>query len=497
MITPLPTSSPANVSRQGEANVCTTFDGPHRYDQEYLTCVEALHGDEAGRRRAWKAMEAGSAWYHGAPVAFDFLPRCYDASEEERFAAIAHTTYGILRKVMERYRTDPVYAAQFRFDPRVRELLALPDPLPEPLPMARFDMLYHDSDGSFVFCEFNTDSSSGMNETKEALYALEQAPSWQRFTQAYSVTNDVERQFEGWVRHFTALMKAALAARGVELSPTAPLPKRPHLGIVVCLDSPQPEIGELEAFVPLFNKAGFACSVFDVRELTFDGETLWGNQALAGPSNVALDCLWRFCIVVDLLEHWDEVQNFIAAIAAEKVLMAGSFATQIVHDKQLFALLRQPATLEFLTPEEQAFITAHIPFTAFLDDPSLDLEAVRSHPEQWVLKPTDCYASKNVTAGKECSLPAWNQLIDQCLTNPGPSPYLVQEFVAPEVTPAIPLYGNPEDFTASPQPFGNLLGLFSHCGDFGGTYLRQGPEQVIGSARAGLVTPVLWVEPKA
>ena len=105
-------------------------------------------------------------------------------------------------------------------------------------------------------------------------------------------------------------------------------------------------------------------------------------------------------------------------------------------------------------------------------------------------------SSKNVLAGPDCAPEEWARLVDERVAlgaHEGVSPFIVQEFFEPYRTQVVPLYGREEDFTAQPQLFGNLMGVFLHAGQFGGVYVRQGPYSVIGSARAGLVAPVLWV----
>lgn len=521
------------------------MDAEEKYTQEYLDAIARLHGDEEGRRAAWRRMSAGTSLWQGEPTAFSYVPRFFGETAQERFARITRTAYGIFAKVIARYRADEAFRREFRLDPRVEELVLLPQGYAEPLPMARIDLMLDERTGELHFCEFNTDSSSGMNETREALAALEHTRPYQEFAARHTVETDVERQFAGWVRTFARIWEksegaqrwrervgAAAGSNGVgggkgvdagagEGASRSGEGARPQVAIVACLDSPNPDIGELVAYQELFDQAGFACSVFDARQLAFDGERLIGRRALSGPSNVAIDCIWRFCIVVDLLDHWSEVQPFIEALRRQKVEMIGSFATQLIHDKQLFAVLRRPATQAFLTDEERAFVRDHIPQTYFLDDPSLDLEAVRRNPARWVIKPTDWYESKNVVAGAETTPEEWSWLIDERLgagagmgapnasraavaaaaeapdpfssVDTGGSPYLVQEFFAPYRTPAIPLYGREVDFTAEPLPFGNLIGLFMRAGQFAGAYLRQGPYNVIGSAKEGIVAPVLWV----
>lgn len=534
-----PQSEDARYTREADA----------RYTREYLDLIAELGSDEANRRAAWQRMGEGSAYYHGLPVAFSYLPRLMGGQTRERFEEIGRMTYGILTKVIKRYQEDPEYRREFRFDPRVEELVLLPTGYDEPLPMLRADFVVDEATGEFAFVEFNTDSSSGMNETREALEAVAVTEPYRCFADRYELSTDVEPQFGGWVRRFLEIYSGAAPDALTFAANTKP--SKPRVAIVACLDSPNPHIGELEEYRRLFEREGCACSVFDARELAFDGERLVGRRALAGESNVPIDCIWRFCIVVDLLEHWDEVQPFIEAVRRGKVVMIGGFSTQIVHDKQLFAVLRRPATQAFLTPEEREFVDRHIPFTAFLDDPGLDREALKRDRGRWVIKPTDWYASINVVVGAGANEDDWARLVDGAGRDVGPdfgpgldssggagrdagsavatgrdagfedatgrdagfedaagrdagsatdvspahgpSAYIVQEFCPPSKADAIPLYGDEADFTAPPTRFGEIVGVFMHAGDFGGIYVRQGPHDVIGSARAGLVAPVLWV----
>lgn len=456
---------------------------------EYAAMVNGLDGDELGRWRAWERMEDGQAYYHGMPVAFDFIPCLLPPAAAETFSAMVETTYGILCKVIRRYQVDEQFRALFRFDPRVQQLVLLPSGYDEPLPMARFDIIYSQQEQRFRFCEFNTDSSSGMLENSEACAAVAESDAFWEFQASHPLESRCHVQFEGWARKLMALYRGTSACQ--ELLRQG---RVPHMAIAVCMESPNPDVRELEAYQEIIEELGWDCSIYDVRNLYMDNGRLMGANALAGANDRPIDVVWRFCIVVDLLKYWDEVQPFVEAVAGGAVTLIGAFSTQIAHDKQLFALLRMPQLQGMLTADERQFVEDTIPFTAFLDDPSLDLEEVRCHPAEWVLKPTDWYATKNVTAGGECTEEEWNRLIDEALGARGGSPYLVQRFVTPAETPAIPLYGNEADFTAVPQPFGNLYGLYCHCGTFAGAYVRQGPHEVIGSARQGLVAPVFWLK---
>ena len=95
-------------------------------------------------------------------------------------------------------------------------------------------------------------------------------------------------------------------------------------------------------FAQLFERRGVPCAVADVRELSFDGEVLRDGQGQR------IDAVWRRCVTNDVIDHWDESQQLIDAVRAQKVALIGSFAGHLAHDKQIFKVLFDPATLSLI-----------------------------------------------------------------------------------------------------------------------------------------------------
>ncbi|MDO5117861.1 MAG: glutathionylspermidine synthase family protein [Eggerthellaceae bacterium] len=472
------------------------------YTREYLALLDASGTDEADRRSAWRFAEQSDAYWQGHPSYIGYLPRLYGKKMRERFAYVGKTAYGIVTKVMDHFVNDPEYRNEFCFDPRVVELILLPRSYTEPLPLARIDFFYDEENDTVRFCEFNADASSGMEESRVAREAIRSCAAYKAFESAHEVYDDFDVLYEGWVRTFLDIYREAKDTRKSTQDET-----EEHLAIAVCFDSPDPEFGELERYRTLFMAAGMPCSIFDVRELAYEDGRLVGHKALSGESNVTITCVWRYCIMVDLLEHWDEVGSFLDAIRNDAAVMIGSFATHLVHDKQLFAVLHSPATSAFLTEEERAFVKASVPFTAFLDDTALDLESIKRDPSAWIIKPTDWYSSINVHAGADHDATSWAELLDRCVEASrasraqgsvhdaqAGSPFILQAFCTPYRTPAIPLYGREEDFTAPPRMYGNLLGAYMFAGNFAGMFSRLGPNPIITEAQGGTTAPTLWVK---
>ena len=94
------------------------------------------------------------------------IPNIYTEETRKRFEEIVAVTYGICVKVIEEYRRSQAYRALFGFSKEAEELILLETGYPCLLPLARFDLFYHEDTGEFWFCEFNTDGSTGMNESR-------------------------------------------------------------------------------------------------------------------------------------------------------------------------------------------------------------------------------------------------------------------------------------------------------------------------------------------
>ncbi|WP_165173410.1 carboxylate--amine ligase [Adlercreutzia sp. ZJ242] len=455
----------------------------HAPADEYLELVHATDERGGGRRDAWERMKASSAYVGGAPAPISYLPRILDQRTRDQLASTALTVHGILEKVIAAYLDDPQFRELFSFDERVRDLILAPRASARLLPYARFDCFFDEDSGAARFVEFNADCSSGMNKTRAALDALRPSAPCQAFAARHRLEDDAERLFEGWVADFMRLYGACEGAK-----------EHPHVAIVMCMDGDDVPLGELSRYAALFRAAGADASVCDVRDLAFEGGRLACATPREGAPNQPIDVVWRFCIVVDLLQHWDDCQDFVTAVTSGAVPMIGSFATQVAHDKQLFAVLRDPAAQALLTPAERAFVEESLPFTAFLDDPRLPVDQVLEEPARWVIKPTDWYDNKGVYVGAQFSRAEWADVVERCRADAGPSAYLVQEFCAPARTPAIPLYGDEADFSGPVRDFGCLTGLYVFDGQFAGVYNRLGPTENVTAPGTFVVAPTLWVQ---
>ena len=448
------------------------------YTREYFAIMESLQGDVPGRRAAYQYLQGSTAIVHHQVVAASFVPRLFDAGTYRIMKETAETAHRILVKVIEHYLADPDYRRAFDFDPRLEELILLPRGYDSVLPFARVDTFLDEDDYRVKFCEFNADGSSGMNENREITTSVAQSETFKEFASRHQVEGC--ELFESWVQAFLDIY--ATYARRVE---------NPRIAICDYLENGV--VDEFHIYADLFRQRGVECVVADVRELSFDGE------ALHDKDGQRIDAIWRRCVTNDVIDHWDESQQLINAVRAAKVALIGSFAGHIVHDKQLFSVLFDERTLEFLDGDEISLIEETVPMTAFLDDDYINVPQIRANKDEWIIKPTDHYGADDVYAGESVTQEEWERLIDRFANGRAGHPFIVQRYIRPFKTDTLPpdrgINEAPDGAVESePVPYNNLNGLYLYNGHFQGVFSRLGPHPTISKTNDGMTAATIWVD---
>lgn len=448
---------------------------------EYLALVAERGGDAQGRLAAREHMNNSTAIYHHEVVDSSYVPRLYSRETHERFAYIAETTYSILSKVMREYLENPSYRHVYDIDPRLVELILLPRGYDALLPFARVDLFLNEDDMSAQFCEFNADGSSGMNENREITASIANSEPFKAFAAAHQVRTCNEELFAGWVDEFLKIYDTYDSKAA-----------NPHVAIVDFLENAITE--EFKIFAGLFAERGIECSVYDVRDLAFENGELIGKKAFYGRDNAKIDAIWRRSVTNDIIDNWEASQALISAARERKVALIGSFAGHLVHDKQIFQVLHMPETQALLTDEENAFVRDTVPFTSFLTSDVVAERNVKATRENWIIKPTDAYGSKDVFAGSNYTDEQWAEIVDAHVDSKAGAPFLVQRYCTPFKTLAIPLYGTEADATVKPLLYNNMEGLYIYNGRFTGVFSRLGPEPVICKKTHGITAATIWVD---
>lgn len=446
--------------------------------QEYFDTMNSLDGDLAGKRSARAYMDQSSAIVHHRVVGASFIPRLYNDEVWERFRFISETIHTILCKVIERYRSDGSYRTIFDYDPRLVELILLPRGYDAILPFARVDIFLNEDTLESAFCELNGDGSAGLNEDREIVHSIEGSETFTRFAAHHQLESC--ELFKSWVAEFIAIYETFKN-------------KVAHPRFAICDYLDVGVVDEFRIFSEYFEEAGYECVIADVRDLSFDGTVLRDGNGQQ------IDAIWRRCVTNDVLEHWDESQELISAVRAQAVALIGAFSGHIVHDKQIFEALFNPATQAFLTPEEIAFVERTVPQTRYLDEKEVNLDAIRADKDAWIIKPTDAYGAADVYAGCFQTQEQWEQIIEKFANGAAGAPFLVQRYITPFKTQIL----TPDDGIADmsddqvqrePVLYNNLEGLYCYNGTFQGIFSRLGPFPTISKPMKGITCATIWVD---
>lgn len=446
---------------------------------EYFSIIDELGGDVESRRRARAYMLSSTAIVHHRVVEATFVPKLFNQRTHDEMKRISETAHRILCKVIEHYLDDPDYRTVFDFDDRLVDLILIPRRYDAVLPFARVDTFFNEDDYTARFCEFNGDGSSGMNENREITVSVAGTETFRRFVAAGHRIESCEL-FHSWVADFVSIYETFENRV-----------KQPRFAIVDYLENGV--VDEFKLFARIFTARGYPCTVADVRDLTFDGSVLHDKEGKR------IDAIWRRCVTNDVMEHFDESQDLIEAVRAGAVALIGSFAGHIVHDKQIFRVLREQATEAFLTPEEIAFVHETVPETTFLDSEHIDLERVKADKDAWIIKPTDAYGAQDVYAGCAKTPEQWNEIVDRFANGASGRAFIVQEYVTPyksdTLAPDEGIEALADDEVSTERvPYNNLNGLYLYNGRFQGVFSRLGPLPTISKDMKGITAATVWVD---
>lgn len=410
-----------------------------------------------------------TAKYHGRCVSTLYVPKMFTKEDVANFHSLIRILYGIFDKVISQYGKDASYRSLFGFQKELEELILRKMPYKSRIPIARIDLFYQEETKEFTFCEFNTDGSSAMNEDRELNHALKLTLGYQQFAEKYRL--ETFELFDSWA---AVSLRIYGEIRGAK--------EHPHVAIVDFMESATNN--EFEIFAESYRKLGAECEICEIRDLRYQ------NGVLYGTSGKPIDMIYRRAVTSDIMKHYDEVRDFLLAVKEDAVCLIGDFVTQIAHNKVLYRILHHPETQKFLTEEENAYVKAHVPYTALMTDRHLPYDEIKNDKDRWILKPLDSYGSKGVFAGVEYdSVEKWGEIVDAHQKEG----YLAQEFHVPYQTKNIDFSkGADTDFL----PVSNLTGLFVYDGRMQGIYSRVSRGKIISTQYSEIALPSIVVSEK-
>ena len=442
-----------------------------RLTNEYIEITKQdIEAHERTAKEANEYIRNSTAQYHGRCVKALYVPKIFTGREERIFSDLVSTMCGIFYKVMDAYAKDKNYRRLFGFEPKLEELILREPTYDSPIPIARIDIFYNEETGDFKFCEFNTDGTSAMNEDRELNIAIQKTKAYQQMAETHEFKSF--ELFDSWVETF------------LEIYHSSQNPKEhPNVAIVDFMENATEM--EFQIFAEHFKAHGCKAQLCEIRNLQYKDGTLYT------PDGMQVDAIYRRAVTSDIMKHYEEVGDFIAAVKDNAVCLIGDFRTQIAHNKILYKILHLPQTQVFLTEEENAFVKAHVPMTYSIHDERLNIEEILTEKDKWILKPEDSYGSQGIHAGVECNAEEWKEYFYK-ERNDADSTYLIQEFCVPYQTMNVDLAQGEHTFF----PVYNLTGLFTYGGKFKGVYSRISKSEIISTQYSEMALPTLFVTRK-
>lgn len=401
-----------------------------------------------------------NAYYRGEPIKFAYQPLFINRKDQETFQKISDMTFSIGSKVLNHYIENPEYRKLFGFPKFIEDMILVDPGYSDNFPMCRIDVFYQDED-NFALCEINTDGSSGMNSDNKLSEFLLRSQGLKDFSERYSLS--YYELFDSWVDETLRIYK--------EFDPENPTPNVAIVDLEESITGP-----DFEEYKKAYERAGLNCRIVDVRNVKYRDGALYDGD-------YRIDLIYRRLVTFELINSWEDSQEFIKAYMDGAVCTVGSIRTQIIHNKMFFKVLFDKETHEFLSEEEVEFIKKHVPETGVLLDDDKLIDRLKSDKDKYIIKPMDNNSSTGVYAGREMSQEDW----EKSLEKDRGTDTLYQVFVEPYIVDFVEF----EDGKAVVNQFTNMCGIYNFSGKFMGLYNRMGRTDVIRDPDDYIVAPTI------
>jgi hypothetical protein len=345
-----------------------------------------------------------------------------------------------------------------------------------PLVISRLDAFLHDQ--SIRFLEFNCDSPAGTaySDIMEAGFfrLMENFP----FIKKWEVESMNRQELL-----LDSLLQCYHEFREKEKS----FPKIPVIAIIDWEDvSTYSEFLCLEDY---FSRKGYKTIIGTPQNFRI-------SQGRATLNDKEVHLVYKRVITRELLEKWEEVQDFIRCIEEKRVCCCNSFRSYIVGNKKVLSLITNPLYQDIYTREELNMIKETIPWTEILADRKVRFrnseinlkQFIIDNKDSLVLKPANLYGGKDVFLGPETDQTTWEEIMNRHLQDES---WIVQEYVdIPEdVYPVIKDKVILESKKVNLNPFALL-------GKYGGSITRVSDDSVINVSAGGGLVPTMSVRKK-
>ena len=434
-----------------------------KYQKMYLEMV--INNQERYLDDYQKTVERvanSTAIYKNKPVPFLYNPMFFSRMEEEDLKWIGSMIMEIGESVTDRFIQDQDFRKKFGFPDFIERMILRENRYGVHVPVGRFDVFYKDRD-NFKFCELNTDGSSAMNEDNTIGDILLRSRALEDFGRKYDLRNP--ELIKCWV-------KESISIYG-EWDETG---KKPNVAIVDFKESGTS--AEFQLFKEAYENQGFSCIIADPRDLEYRDGGLYHKD-------YRIDLIYRRIVTFELIEKYDQVEDFVEAYMDDAVCVVGTIRSQVIHNKIFFKILHDQDTLDGLREDQREFVKRHIPFTGLFKGEEEVFQKVLKNKDRYIVKPLDMNASQGVYPGRDFDREKWESILRDTFDRD----YIYQEFVDPHKRDFV-YY---EDGRFKAESLGSIVGIFMYNRHYRGLYTRLGKNNIISGVTEYYCAPNIIV----
>jgi uncharacterized circularly permuted ATP-grasp superfamily protein len=302
--------------------------------------------------------------------------------------------------------------------PREAALIAMHPGYAEPSAHSRMDTFLTVDGSSLQFVEYNGESPAAIAYEDELSQVFLESPAVIEFAKQYRVSMLPARQ------HLLETLLSCWREFSGQHAPTIAIVDWRGL----------PTHSEFLLFQRYFHEQGLEAIICSPDDLHFDGQQLIARGE--DGKQTKIDLVYKRVLTSELLMHYGDQaleHPLMQAYAAGKICLVNSFRAKLLHKKSIFALLTDDANQHYFTPEQQAAIARHVPWTRLMtrgettyQGERIDLISfARNNQDRLLLKPNDEYGGKGIVIGWETAADAWDAAIAEAIE----SPFVLQERV--------------------------------------------------------------------
>jgi hypothetical protein len=304
----------------------------------------------------------------------------------------------------DRALADPAFRHQFRLRDWEDELLAIDPGYRDPSPTARFDSFFA-SEQQLLFTEFNAETPAGAGYSDSLTRLFYGIPVFQEFQRRYQVWPVLNRP---GVLH--ALTDAFKQWRGNTSEP-------PRVAILDWREVPT--FSEFVLFYDYFKAMGIEARIVDPRDVEYrDGKLTTGDYHIT--------LVYKRVLISELVDRGGLDHPVVRAVRDRAVCMVNSFRCKVLFKKASLAVLSDERNAGMLTPEQQAAVAAHVPWTRVVEDRRTAIDGretdlvpfVLANKDRLVLKPNDDYGGRGIVLGWTVDQAAWEAAVKVALAEP-------------------------------------------------------------------------------